>query len=147
MKRMSFTRREAIEEKVSLSDRFGLRLAFYRISQNTYLRIVSHYAQKTGALLFRLRSYTGWHWHGKQRQVDVQDVSPISLLPTLLDGWHLNEFVWKLINIKIKTKKWRFFMNNRFIGCVTFILLLGSIILVQTADAVPKKGTVRRERR
>ena len=34
-------------------------------------------------------------------------------------------------------------MNNRFIGCVTFILLLGSIILVQTVDAVPKKGTVR----
>lgn len=40
--------REATEEKVSLSDRFGLRLAFYRISQNTYLQIVSHYAQKRG---------------------------------------------------------------------------------------------------
>ena len=38
--------REATEEKVSLSDRFGLRLAFYRISQSTYLQIVSHYAQK-----------------------------------------------------------------------------------------------------
>lgn len=38
--------REATEEKVSLSDRFGLRLAFYRISQDTYLQIVSHYAQK-----------------------------------------------------------------------------------------------------
>ena len=40
--------REATEEKVSLSDRFGLRLAFYRISQNTYLQIVSHYAQRRG---------------------------------------------------------------------------------------------------
>ena len=40
--------REATEEKVSLSDRFGLRLAFYRISQKTYLQIVSHYAQKRG---------------------------------------------------------------------------------------------------
>lgn len=40
--------REATEEKVSLSDRFGLRLAFYRISQNTYLQIVNHYAQKFG---------------------------------------------------------------------------------------------------
>jgi predicted AAA+ superfamily ATPase len=40
--------RETTEEKVSLSDRFGLRLAFYRISQNTYLQIVSHYAQKRG---------------------------------------------------------------------------------------------------
>lgn len=40
--------REATEEKVSLSDRFGLRLAFYRISQDTYLQTVSHYAQKRG---------------------------------------------------------------------------------------------------
>ena len=40
--------REATEEKVSLSDRFGLNLAFYRISQDTYLQIVSHYAQKRG---------------------------------------------------------------------------------------------------
>ena len=40
--------REATEEKVSLSDRFGLRLAFYRISQNTYLQIVTHYVQKFG---------------------------------------------------------------------------------------------------
>ncbi|MXZ01425.1 ATP-binding protein [Candidatus Poribacteria bacterium] len=40
--------REATEEKVSLSDRFGLRLAFQRISQDTYLEIVSHYAQKRG---------------------------------------------------------------------------------------------------
>ncbi|MBI1930212.1 ATP-binding protein [Candidatus Poribacteria bacterium] len=40
--------RETTEEKVSLSDRFGLRLAFYRISQDTYLKIVSHYAQQRG---------------------------------------------------------------------------------------------------
>lgn len=43
--------REATEEKVSLSDRFGLRLAFYRISQDTYLQIVSHYAKKRGLSL------------------------------------------------------------------------------------------------
>ena len=40
--------RETTEEKVSLSDRFGLRLVFYRIPQDTYLQIVSHYAQKEG---------------------------------------------------------------------------------------------------
>jgi predicted AAA+ superfamily ATPase len=40
--------RETTEEKVSLSDRFGLRLAFYRIPQDTYLKIVSHYAQQRG---------------------------------------------------------------------------------------------------
>ena len=40
--------RESTEEKVSLSDRFGLRLVFYRIPQDTYLNIVSHYAEKEG---------------------------------------------------------------------------------------------------
>ncbi len=40
--------REATEEKVSLSDRFGLRLAFYRISQTMYLQMISHYARKHG---------------------------------------------------------------------------------------------------
>ena len=38
--------REATEEKVSLSDRFGMRLAFYRIPQAAYLQMVSHYARK-----------------------------------------------------------------------------------------------------
>jgi len=38
--------RESTEEKVSLSDRFGLRLAFQRISQPTYLKIATHYARK-----------------------------------------------------------------------------------------------------
>ena len=45
--------REATEEKVSLSDRFGLRLAFYRIPQATYLQMVSHYARKQGILIPR----------------------------------------------------------------------------------------------
>ena len=40
--------REETEEKISLSDRFGLRLAFYRMPQDTYLQIVSHYAEKRG---------------------------------------------------------------------------------------------------
>jgi predicted AAA+ superfamily ATPase len=35
---------EAIEEKVSLSDRFGLWLGFHHIDQATYLAIVSGYA-------------------------------------------------------------------------------------------------------
>ncbi|MEC8840808.1 MAG: ATP-binding protein [Candidatus Poribacteria bacterium] len=38
--------RETTGEKVSLSDRFGLRIAFQRISKKTYLDIVSHYAQQ-----------------------------------------------------------------------------------------------------
>ena len=33
---------EAVEEKISLSDRFGLWLSFYPISQDEYLNIVDH---------------------------------------------------------------------------------------------------------
>lgn len=33
---------EAIEDKISLSDRFGLWLSFYAMSQDTYLEIVGH---------------------------------------------------------------------------------------------------------
>lgn len=37
---------EAIEEKISLSDRFGLWLSFYPMDQNLYLDIVAHYLAK-----------------------------------------------------------------------------------------------------
>lgn len=39
---------EAIEEKISLSDRFGLWLSFYPMDQNLYLEIVEHYLKKSG---------------------------------------------------------------------------------------------------
>lgn len=38
---------EAIEEKISLSDRFGLWLSFYPMDQNLYLEIVAHYLQQS----------------------------------------------------------------------------------------------------
>ena len=37
---------EAISEKLSLSDRFGLQLGFYRFDQETYLAIVDEYARR-----------------------------------------------------------------------------------------------------
>lgn len=37
---------EAIEEKISLSDRFGLWLSFYPMDQPLYLEVVEHYLQK-----------------------------------------------------------------------------------------------------
>ena len=37
---------EAIEEKISLSDRFGMWLSFYPMDQNLYLTIVEHYLAK-----------------------------------------------------------------------------------------------------
>ncbi|MYI77249.1 MAG: ATP-binding protein [Gammaproteobacteria bacterium] len=37
---------EAIEEKISLSDRFGLWLAFHPFDQEQYLRVVNHWVKK-----------------------------------------------------------------------------------------------------
>ena len=37
---------EAVSEKLSLSDRFGLQLGFYRFDQDTYLRVVESYARR-----------------------------------------------------------------------------------------------------
>ena len=39
---------DTIEEKVSLADRFGLRLGFYHFDQETYFAIVDLYARKAG---------------------------------------------------------------------------------------------------
>lgn len=39
---------ESIEEKVSLSDRFGLSVGFYRIDQETYFHIIEHWMAKRG---------------------------------------------------------------------------------------------------
>jgi predicted AAA+ superfamily ATPase len=39
---------EAVEEKVSLSDRFGLWLGFHKCSQDEYLAMVDGYAQHYG---------------------------------------------------------------------------------------------------
>ncbi len=40
---------EAIEEKISLSERFGLWQSFYPFNQDEYLRIVHHWLARTGA--------------------------------------------------------------------------------------------------
>ena len=42
---------EAIDEKLALSDRFGLVLGFFGFDQPTYLRIVEHLARKAGVAL------------------------------------------------------------------------------------------------
>ncbi len=40
--------REAVEEKVSLSDRFGLWISFYPFDQDEYLAIVAHWLHHLG---------------------------------------------------------------------------------------------------
>ena len=44
---------EAVQEKVSLSDRFGLWLGFHNCSQDDYLAMVDGYAEKLGLPLKR----------------------------------------------------------------------------------------------
>ena len=39
---------EAVEEKISLSERFGLWLSFHPFNQDTYLEIVAHWLQRLG---------------------------------------------------------------------------------------------------
>ena len=41
-------KREAIEEKISLSERFGLWLSFYPFDQEAYLDIVAHWLRSFG---------------------------------------------------------------------------------------------------
>jgi hypothetical protein len=42
---------EALDEKLALSDRFGLVLGFFGFDQTTYLRIIEHLARKEGIAL------------------------------------------------------------------------------------------------
>jgi predicted AAA+ superfamily ATPase len=42
---------EVLDEKLALSDRFGLVLGFYAFDQKTYLEVVAHYARKAGVEL------------------------------------------------------------------------------------------------
>ncbi len=44
---------EAVSEKLSLADRFGLTLSFYPFSQDVYLSIVEHYADRMGITIDR----------------------------------------------------------------------------------------------
>ena len=53
---------EAIEEKISLSDRFGLWLSFYPMDQNLYLEIVEHYLAKQNIQMTALVRAEALRW-------------------------------------------------------------------------------------
>lgn len=53
---------EAIEEKISLSDRFGLWLSFYPMDQNLYLEIVEHYLAKENIAFTELVRAEALRW-------------------------------------------------------------------------------------
>ena len=53
---------EAIEEKISLSDRFGLWLSFYPMDQNLYLEIVENYLNKANIELSEVIRAEALRW-------------------------------------------------------------------------------------
>lgn len=59
---------EAVEEKVSLSDRFGLWLSFYAMDQQTYLDIVTHGLHRAELSLTDLARAEAIRWAGGRGQ-------------------------------------------------------------------------------
>jgi len=51
---------EAVEEKISLSDRFGLWLSFYPFSQDAYLEVAEHWVQNIAAKHGPAKSSASW---------------------------------------------------------------------------------------
>jgi predicted AAA+ superfamily ATPase len=49
---------EAVEEKISLSERFGLWISFYPMDQHEYLAIAAHWARELGAKDFQSDAFT-----------------------------------------------------------------------------------------
>ncbi len=76
---------EATEEKVSLSDRFGLWLGFHNIDQDTYFAIIEGYAA-AAKLAVPARSCTRRRWNGRSRADPAQAASPINSSRILPDG-------------------------------------------------------------
>ena len=58
---------EAVEEKVSLSDRFGLWLGFHRCSQDEYLAMVEGYVAHFRIPAERRRAARARRWNGRRR--------------------------------------------------------------------------------
>ena len=78
---------EAVEEKVSLSDRFGLWLGFHRCSQDEFLAMVNGYV---GPLPHPDRGETtcgARRWNGRRRAARAPAASPASMCRIWRDGW------------------------------------------------------------
>ena len=67
---------EAVEEKVSLSDRFGLWLGFHRCSQDEYLAMVEGYVRATSRSRRRAKSCSARRWNGRPRAARAPAASP-----------------------------------------------------------------------
>ena len=78
---------EAVEEKVSLSDRFGLWLGFHHCSQDEYLAMVRGYCGHFGIKLDDEASWSARRWNGRPRAARARAASPGSSRRNWRDGW------------------------------------------------------------
>ena len=67
---------EAVEEKVSLSDRFGLWLGFHNCSQDEYLAMVRGYAAHYRPRGRRRGAARARRWNGRRRAARARAASP-----------------------------------------------------------------------
>ena len=79
--------REAVEEKVSLSDRFGLWLGFHKCSQDEYLAMVSGYVDHFGIDDQRRRAAARTRSNGRRRAARARAASPGSSFRISRGGW------------------------------------------------------------
>ena len=77
---------EVIEEKVSLSDRFGLWLGFHNCGQDDYLAMVFGYVRHFG-LDAPQRTFARRRWSGRSPAAPVPDASPGSSFRIWRAGW------------------------------------------------------------
>ena len=77
---------EAVEEKVSLSDRFGLWLGFHRCSQDEYLAMVRAIAAISASSSPTTNS-SARRWNGRPRAARARAASPGSSRRNWRDGW------------------------------------------------------------
>ena len=77
---------EAVEEKVSLSDRFGLWLGFHRCSQDEFWRW-STATSRTTASSIRARSFIARRSNGRPRAARARAASPGNTCRIWRAGW------------------------------------------------------------
>ena len=78
---------EAVEEKVSLSDRFGLWLGFHHCSQDDYLAMVFGYADHFGLRLDRDKMTSARRSNGRRRAARARGARPGNISRIWRGGW------------------------------------------------------------
>ena len=78
---------EAVEEKVSLSDRFGLWLGFHKCSQDEYLEMIDGYVRYPRAGTSTPTRCAPRRWNGRPRAAAARAASPGSSSRTWPGAW------------------------------------------------------------